>query len=280
MAAELAPPFPYYGGKTTLASRIVDVLPEHGHYVEPFAGSLAVLLAKPRARMETVNDLDGNLMTFWRVLRDRPGDLMRVCALTPHSRAEQRAAYDLAVDDELEQARRVWVCLTQGRGGSLRVAGWRHYQDPGSRATSMPDYLAGYVDRMRDAAARLAGVSLEARGALEVVADYGKHREVLIYADPPYVRSTRSSRQYAVEMSDDGEHRALADVLRSCRASVVLSGYASALYDDELYADWHRTEFATYTGQGNHKANGADRRTEVLWSNRPLGRCHLFAADW
>src|SRR5262245_56921279 len=79
------PPFAYYGGKMVLADDIAAVLPEHDHYVEPFAGSLAVLLAKRPSRAETVNDLDGRLITFWRVLRDRPDDLARMTTLTPHS---------------------------------------------------------------------------------------------------------------------------------------------------------------------------------------------------
>jgi DNA adenine methylase len=268
----LAPPFAYYGGKTTLAERIVDLLPDHRHYVEPFAGSLAVLLAKPPSFMETVNDLDGHLMTFWRVLRDCPDDLMRVCSLTPHSRAEHQAAYDVDVDDELERARRVWVCLTQGRGNTLRRTGWRHFQDPGRRGpTSMPDYMTSYVERMRGAAARLAHVSLEQRDALDVIADYGRHEQVLIYADPPYLGTTRSSRQYLVEMSHADEHRALAEVLHTCRAAVVLSGYRSPLYD-EIYEGWDVVQLATTTGNG-----GANRaRTEVLWSNRRLGHDHLF----
>lgn len=279
----MKPPFAYYGGKTTLAERIVELLPAHRHYVEPFAGSLAVLLAKPPALMETVNDLDGNLMTFWRVLRDRPEDLMRVCALTPHSREEHQAGYDfgsLDVDD-LERARRVWVCLTQGRGNTLRKTGWRHFQDPGRRGpTSMPDYLTSYVERMRGAAARLAHVSLEARDALDVIRDYGKHAEVLIYADPPYLGSTRSSRQYLVEMSHDDEHQALAEVLHECKAAVVLSGYASPLYEG-LFADWHRVDVETYTGQGNHTEGGDATRTEVFWSNRPIGEreLHLFSEE-
>lgn len=278
-AGPATPPFAYYGGKTTLAPRIVDLLPPHRHYVEPFAGSLAVLLSKPPALMETVNDLDGHLMTFWRVLRDRPEDLMRVAALTPHARAEHRAAYDLDVTDELERARRVWVCLTQGRGNTLRKTGWRHFQDPGSRGpTSMPDYLTSYVERMRGAAARLAHVSLEQRDALDVIADYGRHREVLIYADPPYLGSTRSSRQYLVEMSHDAEHEVLAEGLRACEATVVLSGYHSPLYD-AMYGDWHRVEINTYTGQGNHAEDRNDRRTEVLWSNRELGGGHLFSEE-
>src|SRR5207253_2855367 len=143
---------------------IVELLPAHEHYVEPFAGSLAVLLKKPRSAMETVNDLDGDLMNFWQVLRDRPEDLARVCSLTPHSRAEHQAAYDLDGLDDLERARRVWVCLSQGRNGTLRRTGWRFYEKPRG-GMSMPGYLGSYVDRIAPCAERLAGVSLEGRYA-------------------------------------------------------------------------------------------------------------------
>ena len=81
----MKPPMPYYGGKQRIADRIVATFPDHLHYVEPFAGGLSVLLAKEQSKLETVNDLDRHLVTFWRVLRDRPEDLMRVCTLTPHS---------------------------------------------------------------------------------------------------------------------------------------------------------------------------------------------------
>jgi len=266
---------PYFGGKMNLAERIVNLLPEHAHYVEPFAGGLSVLLAKPRVAMETVNDLDGDLMTFWRVLRDRPEDLARVCMLTPHSRAEHENAYKPA-EDELEQARRVWVLLTQGRGSTLRRTGWRFYRNPGDSGYSMPDYLGAYVRRIHDAAARLAGVSLECREGLEVIGDYGKHADVLLYVDPPYLGSTRSAN-YRHELTGEDEHRALADALNGCDAAVVLSGYPSPLYED-LYAGWHRTELRAWTGNGIRgdatKTDGD--RVEVLWSNRPLGDADLF----
>lgn len=156
----MKPPFVYFGGKIRLAEQIAAALPPHEHYVEPFGGSLAVLLAKPRSRMETVNDLDGDLVTFWRVLRDQPDELMRACALTPHSRAEHLEAYELEqASSELERARRVWVLLTQGRGGQLRPTGWRHYVDPAGSVFGMPGYLEAYVDRIAPAAGRLAGVS-------------------------------------------------------------------------------------------------------------------------
>jgi DNA adenine methylase len=262
------PPFTYFGGKTNLAARIVPLLPPHTHYVEPFAGSLALLLAKPRSPLETVNDLDGDLMLFWRVLRDRPDDLERVCALTPHSRAEYQAAYALDVTDELERARRVWVLLSQGRGGTLRRTGWRFFADPAG--TGLPGYLAAYTGRMAGCAARLAGVSLECRPALDIITRYGAHPEVLLYCDPPYIGSTRSAN-YRLEMLGDAVHEELAEALRACAASVVLSGYPSGLYD-RLYDGWHRAELAAWTGQGNGANRRDGHRVEVLWSNRPLER--------
>lgn len=277
------PPFAYFGGKVRAADKIVPLLPPHCHYVEPFAGSLAVLLAKPRSRMETVNDLDKNLMTFWRVLRERPEDLALAMALTPHSRAEHLDAYRLddLDGDDVERARRVWVLLSQGRGGSMRRTGWRFYRNPGASTYAMPDYLEAYVRRVPPCADRIAGVSLECRDALDVIADYGQHPDVLLYVDPPYLGTTRSAN-YAHEMLTEDEHRALAAALTGCRASVVLSGYSSPLYDGDLYADWHRVEFAAWTGNGirdgRTKVDG--ERTEVLWSNRPLAVADdLFGAS-
>ena len=204
-------PVPYFGSKQTVAPWITSLLPDCGHYVEPYCGSLSVLLAKTPSPMETVNDLDGELMTFWRVLRDRPEELIRVCAFTPHSRAEMLAAHEPATD-ELEQARRVWVRLSQSIGGQLRKNGWRHHVNPSGSRFGMPPHLDTYV-------ARMAAVA-------------------------------------------------------ECKAAVVLSGYHSPLYD-QLYDGWHVYEQATTTGNGK----GDKGRTEVLWSNVPLGsQLDLFTA--
>lgn len=275
----MKPPFTYFGGKTALAERVAALLPPHEHYVEPFAGSLAVLLAKKPSHMETVNDLNGDLMNFWRVLRDRPADLEWVCSLTPHARAEHEAAFGLDGDD-LERARKVWVLLTQGRGGQLppRRTGWRHYQDPRGSSASMPAYLDTYIGRIADAAERIKGVSLECRPAVELIERYGQHPGCLIYADPPYLASLRSLNKgrgrgpdYAHEFRADEEHRELAGSLRTARAAVVLSGYDSPLYS-ELYEGWHRIELAASAGNGG----SARARTEVLWSNRPFAQGSLF----
>lgn len=270
----MKPPIPYFGSKGTTADRIVALFPDHAHYVEPFCGSLAVLLAKPPSAHETVNDLDGALVTFWRVLRDNPDDLARVCAMTPHSRTEQALSYEQAGLPDLELARRVWVQLTQGRNATRRASGtgWR-YQISTAVGKSVPDYLATYVDRILPTAERLRHVTLECRPALDVIQKYGRDPDVLLYCDPPYVASTRTwGSNYAVEMRDDEEHRLLSIALAECRATVVLSGYHSALYD-RLYAGWHVTEISAHTGQATDS-----QRTEVLWSNRPLAE-HLFSGE-
>jgi DNA adenine methylase len=266
----LRPPFPYYGGKITAGPQIAALLPPHTHYVEPFAGSLSILMAKAPSRHETVNDLDQAVVTFWRVLRERPDELARVCMLTPHSRMEWEACADFDREDldELERARRVWVRLTQGRSGRLRRISWRHYVDPAGCSIGMPGYLDGYVDRMAPAVERLKNVTLECRPALDVIRKYGARPDVLLYVDPPYLGSTRAyDRSYRHELISDDEHRELAEALHAAAAAVVLSGYPSDLYDRELYAGWDRHTIAATTGQGGTWEN----RTEVLWSNRPLG---------
>lgn len=262
----MRPPFTYYGGKQTLADRIVAFMPDHRHYVEPYAGSLAVLLAKPPAQMETINDLDQGLMTFWKVLRDHPLELERACALTPHSRAEYADCRDHEMtDDPVETARRVWVRLSQGRGGSRASrTGWRQFMDPVGSSLSMPGYIDAYWRRLAPVADRLRSVSLECLPALEIIRRYGGFRDTLLYIDPPYVNSTRSSGRYVHEMTD-ADHRELAGELQGAKAIVILSGYASALYD-ELYEGWYRAQIETGTGQGSEWKP----RREILWSNRDL----------
>lgn len=272
MTGQLRGPVPYFGSKQTLAPRIVELLPPHAHYVEPFAGGLSVLLAKRPSPHETVNDLDEDLVCFWRVLREQPDELHRVCAATPHSRAEfEDAQVRLASDlPDIERARCVWLLLTQGRSGRLVRSGWRHYIAPAGCRSGMPGYLDGYRDRVRPVAERLAGVTLECGPALDLIRDYGRAPEVLLYVDPPYLADVRghADRAYQHEMRDEADHDELLDALLACRSAVVLSGYPSQLYDSRL-ADWHRVELRARTGNARQ---GEQERVEVLWSNNPLGR--------
>jgi DNA adenine methylase len=259
----MRPPIQYFGAKGNTADALVAMMPVTRGYVEPFCGSLAVLLARSPVKVEVVNDLDQRLMTFWRVLRDRPEDLVRVCALTPHARAEVLQAAELDATDDLELARQVFVMLTQGRSRTLRRTGWRFYADPSGTSAGFAQYLSAYLGRLAPAAARLADVSLECRPAIEVVEQYGAIPENLLYVDPPYVHSTlagSSGSRYPNTMSDD-EHKELLGALRDCRSKVVLSGYDSPIYED-LLGDWHVTRFGASTGNSTDAG-----RVESVWCN-------------
>jgi len=259
MTEALKPPMPYAGGKQRVAETIVGLMPAHEHYVEPFAGGLSVLLAKPPSLFETANDIDGDIVTFWTVLRERPDELERWCALTLHARGVYdgcRRAYD--GDDDLVRAWRVWVTLTQGRGArSDGVSGWRNHIGRASK-TPITRYLKGYVARIAPAAERLLAVSWENRPALDVIHIYDREG-TLFYVDPPYLAATRNRALYRHEMGEQAEHEELLDTLTACRSSVMLSGYRTDLYDRCL-AGWRRVDMPATCMTGAP-------RVESLWMN-------------
>lgn len=272
MTTASAAPFPYYGAKGRLAPRIVSMFPDHRVYLEPFFGSGAVLLSKPRAVTEIVNDLDGAIVAFFRCLRDRPEDLERVCALTPYARDEFEAAdpYQPGIDD-LERARRFWVRVNQsfakatGRATGFAV-GTARTQSPAATALSR-------TGRFARCAQRLATVVVENRDAVELIGKHATTADTVVYCDPPYPALSRSDRSsqggdYRHEMASEDAHRRLAAALHDTPATVVLSGYSSALYD-ELYAGWWRTDIAVKAGSANAREADRSRRVESLWCNRP-----------
>lgn len=247
----------YHGGKVRMADRIVSLFPAHDCYVEPFGGGAAVLLAKERARLEVYNDLDGDMVALFRVLRDQPERLAEVIALTPWAREEHELAYQPAGDD-VERARRVLIRSHFGHGSSgihrstgFRGAGLRARTLPVHTWTTMPETIRMAAERMR-------GVVIERRPAVQVMQAHDGPQTVH-YVDPPYLPETRDAgRDYRHEMTR-ADHEALLEALRRMRGSVVLSGYGSALYDEAL-AGWRRIEIRAM-------ADRAAERTEVIWCN-------------
>lgn len=248
--------FKWPGAKWQLSKWIVNHLPRHTHYVEPYAGSLAVFFSKPPARHEVVNDLDDRLISFFRVCREQPETLASVLALTPWSRTEYYRSYERS-DDPIEDARRMAVRAWQAHGfKSYCRTGWRHngvvsVQPITGRWSTLPRGVL-------DAAQRLQQAEIECKPALDVIRYYNA-ADVLLYVDPPYVLSTRGGRkQYAHEMTD-ADHVALLDALCDHRGPVVVSGYDSVLYHERL-AGWQRVTTAA-------RADKGATRTEVLWLN-------------
>ncbi|WP_329291349.1 DNA adenine methylase [Streptomyces pseudovenezuelae] len=274
----MRPPFPYYGAKARIAPWIVGLMPrEHRVYVEPFAGSAAVLFARQRpAAHEVLNDLDGNVTTFFRVLREREAELIRVLTLTPYSRQEYRSAALVGEDlDDLERARRFFVRTSQSFNAAGAANGKRASWSNGMRrGSSQALTVADLVDRLYAAAQRLRRVVIENRPALDVIRAYDAPDAVL-YCDPPYLDSTRSGLvrscggDYAHDTNTEADHRALAEVLTDARATVLLSGYDSPLYAD-LYADWWRTTLTVQRPTSNRRGHTGPSAVEVIWSNQPL----------
>lgn len=265
----MKPPFAYYGGKTTMAAKLAALLPQHKIYVEPFAGSLALLFAKRRVEHEIVSDASGHLVTFFRVLRDDPAALEQACRLTPWSREEFLGADpDEPGIADVERARRWWVRVTQSHSNAYGNT-WVY---PVTRNGSRAGERASALGRFDALSRRLASVAIENRPAVDVITKYGMGNDTVVYADPPYVPSSRTKpgQGYEHDMVED-DHRALAEVLRATPATVLLSGYPSDLYD-ELFGDWHQmATTVTKRSSSNRREPGADSATEVIWSNRPLG---------
>lgn len=267
----MKPPIPYYGGKGTMAGWLAGLLPDHGVYIEPFAGSLAVLLAKRPAPIEVVNDLDGWIVAFWRVLRDQPEELERLCALTPYARDEYAAAVDDEDLDDLERARRFWARITQSFNAVPKTSGWRFSWQQHSSVTRTS---LSQLGRFSAVASRLREVAIDNRDAVDLLHTVGRVPEAVVYLDPPYVRSTRGDgggrfAAYLQEMDDDA-HRRLATAVADHPGLVIVSGYTSALYD-ELYDGWWTTT-RSRTKRAYNNAGGRGSATEVVWANRDLTR--------
>jgi DNA adenine methylase len=258
---KLKPVLRYPGGKARIASWIVNHLPPHEVYLEPFFGAGSVLFAKDRCSVELINDLDDRVVTLFRVLRDRPDELIRAIELTPYARTEYEAATG-AVDDELEQARRFLIQVWMGHAGKIgHKSGFRvgffGGNVPGWGAIARP--WAALPDRLRAATDRLSGVMIECRPALRVIDDWARPG-VVIYADPPYLPPSGGNwkSHYRHVMSQE-DHVQLLAALDRHPGPVLLSGYRSDIYD-ELLEHWSRID---------RKSRGyrAVERIESLWLN-------------
>lgn len=278
-------PFGWYGGKFSHLNWLLPLLPKCHHYCEPFAGSGTVLLNRMPSPIETYNDLDGEVVNFFQVLRDDKDRLIEAIGLTPFSRQEFALACKLDPKlPPLERARRFYVRARQVRTGLAQTATlgrWANCKNTSRTGMSgvISRWLGGVTD-LPAIAERLLRVQIENRPALSVIRLYDS-ADTLFYCDPPYVHETRGdSKAYGYEMSDE-QYAELASVLNAVNARVAISNYRCRLMD-ELYPPrkWRRIECRAKT---NHATKGS--RVEVLWTNydpptkpdKPNGEDHLFA---
>ncbi|GAX47295.1 DNA adenine methylase [Pseudolactococcus reticulitermitis] len=261
----------YPGSKWSSAERIINLFPTHKAYLEPFAGSLAVFLNKPPDVLETINDIDGRLINMWRVMRNQPEELARLVELTPYSRKEYELS-KLKSDVDLEDARRILIKCWFSVGGKSDGGFRRNVKWTGPYNTktwqSMPSRIIQAAERLKDA-------QIECSNAIELI-EKMNDVDTLIYADPPYLNETVSSKtHYKFGMADE-QHLALLSALKNHRGPVILSGYNSGLYAEELNG-WAKIEFDSATGNVGQKKKIA---IECLWCNfDPVEQMNIFDID-
>jgi DNA adenine methylase len=256
MSAISRPALKYPGGKFRDGHWIISHFPRHTTYCEPFGGGGSVLLLKQPSTYEFYNDLDGEVVNFFRMLRDRGNDLIEKIQLTPYSRTEQELSR-ISEGDELERARRFYTRSWQTiSGAEYRYnSGWRNMYKEG-HANAIAEW--NNIEHLHAIIWRLRQVQIENRPALDLIKRIDT-TETLFYFDPPYLKSTRTENHrdmYRFELSDD-DHRELAEVVHSLKGMSIISGYDSKLYQ-ELYTGFHLMKKKT------RKNNGREA-IECLW---------------
>lgn len=255
--------FRYFGGKWRVAPWIVSFFPPHQQYVEPFAGAASVLFKKERCYSETINDLNEEVINFYRVLQDEQlsSRLETLIRLTPYSRNEYILAHGKS-DEPVERARRLLIrslmsynatsmfdCNSQS---GFRMDTKKRYSIPSHDWARYPDNMALFINRLR-------GVTVENTDAFNLI-ERTDDPDTLFYLDPPYVEHTRTDKnknQYAFEFSDE-DHKRLVDVILSLRGMVIISGYDSPLYQPLEAAGWRKE-------QKTFQINYSGSRVECLW---------------
>ena len=264
----------YPGSKWNIAGQLVELIPPHRSYLEPYFGSGAILFSKAPSAIETVNDLDGDVVNLFKCIQQDSGRLARLVMTTPFSREvyDKQFEPDNSCASRYQRAAGFLVRMWQSYGSRNRNdgyrGGWKHDVVGRERMYALwswyrlPEWIVEIAERLRK-------VQIENRPALEVIQQHDSH-DIFQYIDPPYLLGTRSRKQYQHEMADADHEELLKAILRS-RAKIMVSGYESDMYNEYLHG-WHKESFASC-------AEGGRPRQEVVWMNY---ECHaqLKLEDW
>lgn len=258
----------WYGGKSLIAKRIVDIMPAHTRYLEAFAGGLSVLFAKTCDGVaEWANDLNGELQNFWKVVGDKKlfTDFRIRANLTPLSEPLFDAASETQSDDPIERALAFFIRYRQSRMGLGSC-----FCTPTSRIRrGMNENVSAWLSAvagLEEAAERLQRVEIWNKPAVEAIRRLDSP-ELLTYCDPPYRHETRSGtdKYKQFEMTDE-DHNELLECLSKMRGKFILSGYHSPTYDAWAIAyKWNVIEIEVPNSASNAKEK--EIKTECLWTN-------------
>ncbi len=254
--------FGWFGGKNSHLNFLLPNLPtDNKIYVEPFGGSAAVLLNR-QDKNAVYNDLNGELVNFFKVLRNQSEELLRVLTLTPVSKEEHRLSLiPLSTDNEVERARKFYVSVLQSYGNIYGDGTWGP-RGLGS-AKSVQRWLNKIDKGLPLVVERLRNVGTEHLNALECIRRYDS-LGTLFYLDPPYIvnndRLTRDDYRVAYSIGDLDN---LSRLLHKARGRAAISGYHGFM--DDIFPKWRCVE--DIMKRSPVPTGGKAMRQEVLWCN-------------
>lgn len=264
--------FNYFGSKFTIADKLEPFFPDHIHWVDVFMGSMAVTLNKRPSKIETVNDLNGDIVNFFRVLRNEPDKLYTQIYMTPVSRQEFNESWVMEGCSDLERARRFYVRSRQSfnsMGAQAKNKGW-HMAKTSSRS-NMSEVVSKWrngIEKLGPVIDRILTIQIENKHFRDLIPAID-FPGALFYCDPPYIPESRASKNdYKHEMTIN-EHTELAAMLHGIKGKCMISGYDGKQSDEtdsnlmgKLYRDFRKFEFPV---KFNNIRNGAVK--ECIWMN-------------
>jgi len=264
----LKSPTPWYGGKYYIRKYIYPYFEiPHQTFVDVFGGGGSIILGKKPSPVDVYNDIDENVVNLFRVLRDKPDELISLLELTPVSRTEFYDCKETYTEgSDVERARKFFTIIRQGFASSIS-GGWGLKVTESGRGMSSQNakFISG-IEYLPEVVGRLREIQIENSDFEKIFKIYDRPT-TLFYLDPPYLHETRQSKgDYTNEMSID-DHQRLLDLVVGVKGHVVLSGYNNELYNDKLKY-WRKVEFEVATSASKSDTRKGKSRVEVLWINQ------------
>lgn len=271
--------FGYFGSKQRIAAKLQDRLPPHNAWVDLFCGSAAMTLAKEPAQIEVINDINGDIVNFFRQLQTHTLKFKRLVYFTPYARAELELAKKQESElSDIERARRFFVAAMMSINGVFgKDSGGFSFTNSYSRngMEARVSRWQGMPDHVDWVAKRLRSVRVEQMDAIELFKKFRNRPATLVYLDPPYLG--KRARGYDYDENTIGFHKRLLRTVVNAKCMAFISGYENELYDEVLTSQrgWIREIIKTTTKGNNGKSF---ERTEVVWFNKPFMRAQSTAS--
>lgn len=257
--------FNYFGGKYFYLDELYSHFPEHHHFVDLFTGSMGVTLNKEPSALDTANDLNGDIINFFRQLRDNKNELIEALQLTPIGREEYESCWPISTEgiSDLERARRFFVRCRQSFQGSGLVehTGFNRCVNASTSGLSQNvRKFLGSIEKLEEVVIRLKQIQIEQRDYQEVL-DVFDQTDTFFYVDPPYeLRKRNYKKIYAFEFTD-ADHEMLAEKLHQIKGMAMVSMTDSEMYDS-LYSDWNKVSL-----KPKSHSMKIGKQTENIWMN-------------